>query len=231
MSADIRQRLTTGTSIVLTVDLSDLNKKIISIHEATGKAMKTLVKNAAINYAQTAAKWSIPEPGKAHNRLTNKSKKREIVSIGNSPPYWYHGQMRGGVWLANKQYSRGYMRALGIVKARKGVKWWDKKAGMWKVFGYFPGYTVKERLKIPHAGFGKLGWTHSAGWLGKGMAGILGAGFLLSSGKLNAEARMHNKINYASKVTPRGVLRQAKETAMHMLDKISFKKTIYNSAK
>jgi len=209
------------------VDISELKAKMQKAQIATGKAMDKIVKNTAINYAQSAASESKPEPGHSFKRLSKKAKIRPIVDMpeGAGVRKWWFMPDKKAVFTSLKDIPKKLAKAKGYVKITKAVLFWNKKKKAWDYFGYVKGFTAKWRLNVPRYGLGKWGWNGVAGALGKGLKNDCGSATVKKS-LVDVKIEIHNKVRYASKVSDAGVLGRAQQAAMKMLDKVYLKKEV-----
>lgn len=211
-------------SVQVKVDTSRLESKIREAVKVTHKSLEKIVRNVAINFSQAASKESKPEPGKAYNRLSKKAKMREIVNMYEGL-FWYHNPARDSVFVKKYRLPSKEVKSRGLIMAKKGVVWWNKKKNAWAIFGYFPSFTDRKRIPIPHAGYGKLGWKSVIDSLRMSLSNSFSAAQITTAGD-KVKCTIHNKIRYASKVTSPGVLGRARDAAMKMIDKVYLSKKL-----
>ena len=215
-------------SINATVDTSVLDAKIKAAIAKAPQAVQKIIKNVACNFSQAASKASGPAVGVSRDRMTNAFKKRPIVDMPENHGYWYIAKTKTAgdeIFHSTIKLAPKVRRETEITQVKKGVKWWNKKISGWDYFPFVKGVTSEKKLKIPHWGFAKWGWTGAAAKLGKGESNKYGSAKVEPTVG-GCVVTVHNMIKYASKMLPSGALQKAVNASVKMIDHVYFKDEI-----
>ena len=123
--------------ITVNVDTSLLERKIRAAQKATKKPLEKIIRNVAINFSQSAAKESKPEPGNSYKRLSKKAKVRPFIDMptGMGSRIWWFNPMRNSIFVTKIDIPKWLIKQRGLVRIKKAVLYWNKKANDWDWFG------------------------------------------------------------------------------------------------